>query len=89
MLLAAVLLVGMVPGMTLPASAAHWADEYLDLLVDWGVMRADQIGNPDAPSTRAEFVAIINRAYGYNEVGPIPFKDVSPNDWFYDDIAIA
>lgn len=87
--LTAVLLLGSLPGLTLPAAAAHWADSYLDQLVDWGVMRADQISNPDTPLTRAEFMAIINRAYGYKEVGPMPFVDVSKSDWFYDDVAIA
>ena len=84
--LTAVLLLGSVPA--LPASA-HWADSYLDQMVDWGVMRADQISDPDTPLTRAEFMAIINRAYGYRETGPIPFEDVSESDWFYDDVAIA
>ena len=89
MFLAIVLLLGTVPGVTLPAFAAHWADEYLDQLVDWGVMRSDQIGDPDTPLTRAEFMAIINRAYGYNKTGPMPFTDVLTTDWFYDDISIA
>ena len=88
LLLAAVLLLGMAPALTLPSSA-HWADEYLDQLVDWGVMRSDQVGDPDDPMTRAEFMAIVNRAYGYNKVGPMPFVDVTPSDWFYDDISIA
>lgn len=86
--LSAALLLGSVPGLVLPASA-HWADSYLDQLVDWGVMRADQISNPDTPLTRAEFMAIINRAYGYQEIGEMPFTDVSKSDWFYDDVAIA
>lgn len=86
--LAAVLLLGSVPGFVLPSSA-HWADPYLDQLVDWGVMRADQTDKPDAPLTRAEFMAIINRAYGYREMGEMPFEDVSEGDWFYDDVAIA
>ena len=58
LLLTAALMAGLVPGLTLPASA-HWADAYLDQLVDWGVMRADQTANPDASLTRAEFMAII------------------------------
>lgn len=86
--LSAALLLGSVPGFVLPASA-HWADPYLDQLVDWGVMRADQTANPDTPLTRAEFMAIINRAYGYQEMGEMPFTDVSEGDWFYDDVAIA
>ena len=88
LLLTAVMLFGMLPGLARPASA-HWADEYLDKLLDWGVLRADQIGNPDSPITRADFMAIINRAYGYKEKGPIPFTDVLATDWFYDDVAIA
>ena len=89
LLLTAVLLVGLVPGMTLTASAEHWADPYLDQLVDWGAMRADQTENPDAPLTRAEFMGIVNRAYGYTETGEIPFTDVTTTDWFYDDVRIA
>lgn len=89
LLLAVSLTLGMVPGLTLTFAAAHWADGYLDQLVDWGVMRADQTGAPDTPLTRAEFMAIINRAYGYTKTGPIPFTDVSVGDWFYDDVAIA
>ena len=86
--LAAVMLFGLLPGLTVPAEA-HWADGYLDQLVDWGIIRPDQTANPDAPLTRAEFMAIVNRAYGYTEVGPIPFTDVVSTDWFYDDVAIA
>ena len=89
LLLAAVMLIGLVPGLALPAKAEHWADSYLDQLVDWGVIRADQTANPDAPLTRAEFMAVINRAYGYSEKGPIPFEDVLETDWFYDDVSIA
>lgn len=88
LLLAAVLLAGTVPALTLPASA-HWADQYLDQLVDWGVMRADQTADPDSPVTRAEFAGVINRAYGYTDKGEIPFEDVAVTDWFYDDISIA
>ena len=89
LLLAAVLVAGLAPGLTLPSRAEHWADTYLDQLVDWGVLRADQTADPDAALTRADFMAIINRAYGYTETGPIPFEDVLPTDWFYDDVSIA
>ena len=65
LLLTAAMALSLAPGLTLPSSA-HWADEYLDQLVDWGVIRADQIGNPDAAVTRADFAGIVNRAYGYN-----------------------
>ncbi len=89
LLMAAALLVGLVPALTQDASAAHWAAPYLDQLVDWGFMRGDQAINPDQPLTRAEFMAIVNRAYGYNKVGSMPFTDVAKSDWFYDDVSIA
>lgn len=88
LLLAAVITAGLLPAAA-PRASAHWADAYLDQLVDWGAIRADQTANPDAPLTRAEFMAIINRAYGYTETGEIPFTDVLPTDWFYDDVSIA
>lgn len=89
LLMAAVLLLGLFPALTPKAAAAHWAQAYLDQLVNWGFIRGDQSINPDRSLTRAEFMAIINRAYGYSKVGPIPFKDVAKTDWFYDDVAIA
>ena len=91
LLMTAALLIGMAPGLALPAAAdeSHWATPYLDQMVEWGFMRADQAAKPDEPLTRAEFMAIVNRAYGYNETGSIPFEDVATTDWFYDDVCIA
>lgn len=87
-----VMLVGMLPTWAMPkAQAASWAQEYLDKLVSWGVLQgyADGSLGPDQPLTRAEYVTMINRAYGYDETGASPFTDVQPSDWFSDDIAIA
>ena len=89
LLLAAALLDGLAPG-AIPAASAHWADPYLDQLVDWGVIRPDQAKNPDQPVTRADFMAIVNRAYGYDQkAAELPFTDVAVSDWFYDDVSIA
>ncbi len=91
-LLLAVSLVFGLSGMMIPSvQAASWMDYYLEKVVDWGVMRGDIDGNlePDRPITRAEFVCMVNRAYGYTEVLPVPFTDVAPEDWFYEDICIA
>ena len=79
----------------LPAPSARaegsWAQPYLDKLVSWGVMRGDQAGNldPDRPITRSEYVSLVNRAFGYGDAGKNPFTDVSPSDWYYDDIRVA
>ncbi|MGE4275710.1 MAG: S-layer homology domain-containing protein [Lawsonibacter sp.] len=63
----------------------------LDQLVEWGVMTGYGDGNlyPNRAITRAEFVAMVNRAYGHMQAGAIPFQDVSQYAWYADDIAIA
>ncbi len=63
----------------------------LDKLVEWDVMRGDTDGSlhPDRSLTRAEFVALVNRAYGYTRMGDMPFTDVPGNAWYADDINIA
>ena len=91
LLLAAVMLLGLVPGFPGADSeaSAHWADPYLSQLVEWGFIRRDQANNPDRALTRADFMGIVNRAYGYHEIGETPFEDVKETDWFYDDVGIA
>lgn len=86
------LLIGLVPAtIQTPASAASWAQQYMDKLLAWGVMRGDQAGNlnPDRPITRAEYLSMINRAYGYDDISKTPFTDVSSSAWYADDIGIA
>lgn len=90
-LLALVMLCGLLPASIPTARAAHWSQPYLDQLVEWGVMRGDLEGNlnPQRDITRAEFMAMLNRAFGYDKVGTTPFRDVFPNDWYYEDVGIA
>ena len=88
---AAALVCGLI-SLTVPGvHAASWMDPYLDQMVSWGIMRGDINGNlePERTITRAEFVSMVNRAYGYTEVGPNPYQDVAATDWFYEDICIA
>lgn len=82
----------LLPGLAVPASAASWMEPYLEKLVSWGVMRGDSSGNlhPDRTLTRAEFVVLVNRAFGYDDVSAtVPFRDVKAADWYYDDINIG
>jgi hypothetical protein len=74
-----------------PEKTATTMQDYLDQAVEWGVMRGDQNGDLDAEGTitRAEFVAMVNRAYGYTTPVATPFTDVQSSDWYYDDIGIA
>ena len=87
-----VMALSLLPGLAVPASAASWMEPYLEKLVSWGVMRGDSSGNlhPDRTLTRAEFVVLVNRAFGYDDVSAtVPFRDVKAADWYYDDINIG
>ncbi|MFI3249628.1 MAG: S-layer homology domain-containing protein [Eubacteriales bacterium] len=67
----------------------HWSQPYLDRMLAYGFMRPEQIVDPNASLTRADFMAIVNRSFGYTEMGGNPFTDVTTADWFHDDICIA
>lgn len=90
-LLLLAMLAGMMPQTVLPAVAADYTEPYLNQMVGWGFMRGDIDGNlnPNNNITRAEFVTIINRAFGYDRVGTTPFTDVKDTDWYAEDVAIA
>ena len=46
--------------------------------------------NLDNNITRAEFVRIINNAFGYTKAAKnVKFNDVEKNSWYYNDIAIG
>lgn len=90
LLLCTCLLLNLFPLLT---PSAHAAEEnyYLNRLVSWDIMRGDQDGNlePERSITRAEFVTLLNRTFGYTKTGAQPFKDVELSDWYYDDISAA
>lgn len=73
------------------AAATSTMQPYLDKIVSWGVMRGDINGNlnPERTITRAEFVTMINRAFGFSKTGTTPFRDVSATAWFAEDVGIA
>lgn len=84
------MLLGLMPVFTPTAQAAE-SNYYLDRLVSWDIMRGDQFGNlePERSITRAEFVTMLNRTFGYTKTGAQPFRDVNTRDWYYDDISAA
>lgn len=89
-LLCLCMLLGFLPVFT-PTAQAAASNYYLDRLVSWDIMRGDQAGNlePNRSITRAEFVTMLNRAFGYIKTGAQPFRDVVTRDWYYDDISAA
>ena len=89
LLLAMAILLGLAPAVPGQQAQAHWSDAYLNQLVEWGFIRSDQASAPTEELTRADFMSIVNRAYGYHVPGETPFTDVKENDWYYDDVGIA
>jgi len=73
------------------AYGAHWADVNMNRLANKNVMRGDEMGNfnPDRNITRAEFAAMLNRAFGFQERKGSTFSDVLPESWYADDISFA
>lgn len=96
-LVLAVLLLGgqlsspQLPGVYEVEAAQHWAEPYMYKLNAANVMYGDKYGNmnPDRPITRAEFVSMINRSFNYESTGENPFRDVSGNEWYANDIVTA
>ncbi len=75
-----------------PALAVDaWLQPSVDKLMSWGVLSgyADGDLHINDPISRAEFTAMVNRAYGYDETSPTPFTDVSARSWYAEDIAIG
>ncbi|MEA5083856.1 MAG: S-layer homology domain-containing protein [Lachnospiraceae bacterium] len=71
--------------------ANHWAKSYMMNLYNRGLMRGDLKGNlnPDKDITRAEFVSIVNRAFGYEATSGNAFKDIKGTEWYADDVNTA
>ena len=67
----------------------HWAKSYIIDGMNKGWIDTTNTFNPEKFITRAEFVKIVNRAFNFTESKDETFKDVNPNDWFYDEIRIA
>ena len=72
-------------------ASAEVYDEAIAKLSEWGILRgySDGLIHPERAVTRAQFLAMLNRAYGYSDAGKHPFKDVPDTAWYADDVAIA
>jgi hypothetical protein len=49
----------------------------------------DGLFAPNDPLTRAQFVKMVNRVFQYTTPGENQFSDVSPDQWYYNDVLIA
>ena len=69
----------------------HWAESYVSQWTDKDYVKGYQDGTfkPNSLITRAEFMTIVNKAFGYNSEGEINFSDVKSSDWFYKEVKKA
>lgn len=70
----------------------HWAGEQINKWADNGLAGgySDGTFKPNQQVSRAEFVALTNRAFGIGkEETAAGFGDVKANNWYYDDVAAA
>jgi parallel beta-helix repeat protein len=80
------------PGAFKDVPANFWAKGFIDGLAAQGVISGSGDGTfkPNAPITRAEFAAIINKAFAPAPINPAKeFSDVSKTKWYYDAIQTA
>lgn len=69
----------------------HWAKSEIEEFSTKGYINGYEDGNfnPDKSMTRAEFVKIINKFFGFTQGTDVAFKDISKDLWSYNDISIA
>ncbi|GAB6180242.1 hypothetical protein JCM14036_15610 [Desulfotomaculum defluvii] len=69
----------------------HWAEKQISDWVQSGLAKGYEDGKfkPENNITRAEFMALVNRSFGFTKAIEVNFLDVNANDWFAGDIAKA
>lgn len=69
----------------------HWAKASIESAISKGYIAGygNNVFKPNQDVTRAEFVSIVNGAFGFQEVGETSFKDVSDSDWYAKAIKIG
>jgi len=67
----------------------HWAEGSIRNWVNQSLVGGypDNTFRPNSPITKAEFIVLVNRVMGYNELAEIDFPDVPANAWFRGDVA--
>ena len=72
-------------------TSGHWAESTINEFVTKGYIGGyeDNTFKPDNSITRAEFVKIVNRVFGFTEAGTEKFDDVQASHWFYYDICVG
>lgn len=69
----------------------HWAQKTIEIWLEKGDLKGFQDGSvkPNQPITRAEFMALVNRSFGFTAESKISFTDVASANWAYSEVAKA
>jgi hypothetical protein len=69
----------------------HWAESQISAWIDKGLIKGYEDGSfkPENKITRAEFITLINRSFGFTETEEITFRDVASDNWAYAEVAKA
>ena len=69
----------------------HWAEAVIQKWLDMGYITGypDGTFRPEEFITRAEFVKIVNNAFGFEETAKIAFIDVKVDNWYYEEVQKA
>src|SRR5665647_2220743 len=71
--------------------SGHWAEYEIQSWIDKSLIEGYPDGSfkPDQNVTRAEFMTLVNRAFGYIEVAAIDYLDVQAESWYALEVAKA
>ena len=79
------------PGKTFADIVGHKDKTAIEALASRGIIngKTESSFEPNSTMTRAEFATIIARGLGLPQKNNCIFKDVTPNDWFYNYVGTA
>ncbi|WP_139992332.1 YDG domain-containing protein [Paenibacillus paridis] len=68
-----------------------WAESQVSDWIDKGYVTGYEDGSfkPNNTITRVEFIALINRSYGFTETADVSFSDVASSSWIYTEVSKA
>lgn len=69
----------------------HWAADTIEKLISESIITGYSDGSikPDNAISRAEFVTLVNKLFGYTEKATSNFSDVESDAWYADQFSIA
>ena len=72
-------------------TGGHWAEKQISQWTDKGLVKGYDDGTfkPNNSISRAEFMTMVNRAFGFKEMAAINYVDVAAGAWYHGEIAKA